>query len=94
VDPEAALPQCASLSALSRRHPAVLRSTILKRLVFAVAALTLRRRRPTACGSASGFLTRMRMTREEVKRGLQAVRRRPARPRRQKQIRHERARRG
>jgi flagellar biosynthetic protein FlhB len=87
------MPQLASLSALD--PPAMLPFTvdILKRLVFAVAGLTLFIAAGDWLWQRQRFLARMRMTREEVKDDFKQTDGDPHVKARQRQIRQERARR-
>jgi flagellar biosynthesis protein FlhB len=87
------MPQLATLSALEPAAMLPFAIDVLKRLVFAVAALTLVIAGADWLWQRQRFLTRMRMTREEVKEDFKQTEGDPHVKARQKQIRHERARR-
>ena len=87
------LPQFSSLSALDPMAMLPFCMDILKRLVFAVAALTLCVAGADWLWQRQRFLARMRMTREELKEDYKQSEGDPHVRARQKQIRHERARR-
>ena len=86
------LPQFSSLSALDPMAMLPFCMDILKRLVFAVAALTLCVAAADWLWQRQRFLTRMRMTKEEVKEDYKSTEGDPHVRARQKQIRHQRAR--
>jgi flagellar biosynthetic protein FlhB len=86
------LPQFASLSALDPMAMLPFCMDILKRLVFAVAALTLTVAAADWLWQRQRFLARMRMTKEEVKEDYKSTEGDPHVRARQKQIRHQRAR--
>jgi flagellar biosynthesis protein FlhB len=85
--------QFASLSALDPAAMLPYCVDILKRLVFAVAALTLVVAGADWLWQRQRFMVRMRMTREEVKEDYKQTDGDPHVKARQRQIRHERARR-
>jgi flagellar biosynthetic protein FlhB len=87
------VPQLATLSALEPAAILPFAIDVLKRLVFAVAALTLVIAGADWLWQRQRFLTRMRMTREEVKEDFKQTDGDPHVKARQKQIRNERARR-
>ena len=87
------VPQLATLSALEPAAMLPFAIDVLKRLVFAVAALTLAIAGADWLWQRQRFLTRMRMTREEVKEDFKQTDGDPHVKARQKQIRNERARR-
>ena len=87
------IPQFASLSALDPAAMLPFCFDILKRLIFAVAALTLCVAAADWLWQRQRFMTRMRMTREEVKEDYKQSEGDPHVRARQKQIRNERARR-
>ncbi|WP_293904188.1 flagellar biosynthesis protein FlhB [Phenylobacterium sp.] len=87
------LPQFASLSALDPAAIIPFSFEILKRLVFAVAALTLTVAAADWLWQRQRFMARMRMTREEVKQDFKNSEGDPHIRARQKQIRADRARR-
>jgi flagellar biosynthetic protein FlhB len=87
------LPQFAALSGLEVGAILPFCLDVLKRLVFAVAALTLTVAAADWLWQRQRFLARMRMTREEVKEDYRQSEGDPHVRARQKQIRHERARR-
>jgi flagellar biosynthetic protein FlhB len=87
------LPQLAQLSALDPAAILPFSIDVLKRLVFAVAALTLVVAGIDWLWQRQRFLTRQRMTREEVKEDFRQTEGDPHVKARQRQIRHERARR-
>ena len=87
------LPKLASLSALDPMAMLPLSMDVLKRLVFAVAALTLAVAGADWLWQRQRFMTRMRMTREEVREDYKQSEGDPHIRARQKQIRHDRARR-
>jgi flagellar biosynthesis protein FlhB len=86
-------PQLASLSALDPAAMLPFAIDVLKRLVFAVAALTLCVAGADWMWQRQRFLTRMRMTKEEVKEDYKSTEGDPHVRARQKQIRFQRARR-
>lgn len=86
-------PQLAILSALEPAAMLPFSIQVLKRLVFAVAALTLVVAGADWLWQRQRFMTRMRMTREELKEDFKQTDGDPHVKARQKQIRHERARR-
>ncbi|MBL8770758.1 MAG: flagellar biosynthesis protein FlhB [Phenylobacterium sp.] len=89
-------PAAAELSSLSALDPAAMLPysiDVLKRLVFAVAALTLVVAAGDWLWQRQRFLTRNRMTREEVKEDYKQTDGDPHVKARQRQLRHERARR-
>jgi flagellar biosynthetic protein FlhB len=88
-----ALPKLAALSALDVGAILPFAIDIMKRLVFAVAALTLCVAAADYLWQRQRFMTRMRMTREEVKDDYKQSEGDPHVRARQKQIRQERARR-
>lgn len=83
----------ASLSALEPAAMLPYAMDVLKRLVFSVAAFTLVIAGADWLWQRQRFLTRMRMTREEVKEDFKQTDGDPHVKARQRQIRHERARR-
>ena len=85
--------QFASLSALDPMAMLPFAFGILKRLIFSVAALTLCVAAADWLWQRQRFMTRMRMTREEVKEDYKQSEGDPHVRARQKQIRNERARR-
>jgi flagellar biosynthetic protein FlhB len=87
------MPQLATLSALEPAAMLPFSIDVLKRLVFAVAALTLVVAGADWLWQRQRFLTRMRMTREEVREDFKQTDGDPHVKARQRQIRHERARR-
>ena len=87
------LPQFAELSAVDPVAMLPFGIGILKRLVFAVAGLTLVVAAADWLWQRQRFMARMRMTREEVKEDFKQSEGDPHVRARQKQIRHERARR-
>jgi len=87
------LPQFAALSGLEVGAILPFCVDVLKRLVFAVAALTLSVAAADWLWQRQRFLARMRMTREEVREDYKQSEGDPHVRARQKQIRHERARR-
>ena len=87
------LPKLASLSALDPMAMLPLSMDVLKRLVFAVAALTLAVAGADWLWQRQRFMTRMRMSREELKEDYKQSEGDPHVRARQKQIRNERARR-
>lgn len=87
------VPQLASLSALDPAAILPFALGIIKRLVFAVAALVLVIAGVDWLWQRQRFLVRMRMTKDEVKQDYKSSEGDPHIRARQKQIRHERARR-
>jgi flagellar biosynthetic protein FlhB len=88
-----AVEKFASLSALEPAAMLPYCVDILKRLVFSVAAFTLVIAGADFLWQRQRFLTRMRMTREEVKEDYKQTEGDPHVKARQRQLRHERARR-
>jgi flagellar biosynthetic protein FlhB len=86
-------PKLATLSALEVAAIVPLSLDILKRLVFAVAALTLAVAAADWLWQRQRFMARMRMTREELKEDFKQSEGDPHVKARQKQLRNERARR-
>jgi flagellar biosynthetic protein FlhB len=87
------LPQLAQLSALEPAAMLPFAMDVLKRLLFAVAGLTLVIAGADWLWQRQRFLPRRRMTREELKEDFKQTDGDPHVKARQKQIRHERARR-
>lgn len=87
------LPQMAELSGLAPAAMIPFMLDVLKRLVFAVAALTLVSAGADWLWQRQRFLARMRMTREELKEDFKQSDGDPHVKARQRQIRNERARR-